>query len=184
MKRQNKKQTRLCACLALLMIVIWTVTGCASNAPPDRFADVGGLSFHAEAEGTLNGQPICVRIFVRSSEEDVKEVRVEYLSPPVLQGMTVKARIKADAEGNVTSSQVEITYAEHTRDLSSASADGLLLPATVFLNLHTPDTIQKGELGYTLTYAQDRVLVINSDGIPTAFSSPSLSLCILEWGFD
>lgn len=168
----------------LLVSLAVTLTGCTKEAPIEQFSSLQSRAFCAEAEGTLNGHPVRVRILSQVSAEKTKEASVEYLSPPVLQGLRVTAQFDTAEDGSLTVIKTELTYGDHTRVLSPGTTNGILLPLTVLLDLRTPDTLQKSETGYTLTYPHDRVLILSPSDIPTAFSSPHLSLRILEWQFE
>lgn len=168
----------------LLISLATLLTGCARETPIEQFSSLQSRAFCAEAEGTLNGHPVRVRILSQVSVEKTKEACVEYLSPPLLQGLRVTAQFDTAEDGSLTVTKTELTYADHTRALPPGSTNGILLPLTVLLELNTPDTLQKSETGYTLTYPHDRTLVLSPNGIPTAFSSPHLSLRILEWQFE
>ena len=179
---KNSFKNRMRCLLCLLTVCACFLSGCARTSPPS-LSRIRERDFSAEVSGVMNGQELHLYLTVTGTEETAKKVRLEYLSPPGLNGVTVTAHLDPDTVtdriGAVTfptCSDVRITYQGHSHTLPSGALDGLLLPASLLLSLNTPATVQRGNDTYTLTFENGVVLVLSPDGTPLSLASPALSV--------
>lgn len=187
---KNIFKDRMLCLLYLLTVCACLFSGCAQTSPPST-SYIWEHDFSAEVSGVMNGQELRLYLTVTGTDTTAKAVRLEYLSPSVLDGMTVTARVApttaADRNGAIelpACSDVEITYRGHSHALPTGALDGLLLPVSLLFSLSTPTTVQKGDATYTLTFDGGIVLVLAPDGMPRSLASPLLSVTFTPLDFS
>ncbi len=175
-----------CKFLCLLVLCACLLSACGEGGRVPNVAALFGTAFSAEVEITKNGQELLARIEASAVADGQRSVCVRYLSGGVLCGVTVEGRVEAG--GGVGAScigECHVTLGELVLSLPEGTADGLLDPVTALLELSAASSVQQGSDGsFTLTFDGDRALVVGSDGTPTAFASPSLSMRILEFAWE
>lgn len=178
--------------LYLILVCAFVLSGCSHTSVPPSTDYIQERGFSAEVSGEMNGQQLVASVCVTCATDSGKrEARAEYASPSSLDGVTVTAVLFPQSEPKrnqgqplFTTEAPQISRGEHVYAVPIGTIDGLLLPATVLLSLGTPASVQKGADSYTLTFENNTVLIISTDGTPLSLSTPSLFLQFPSWAWE
>ena len=120
----------------------------------------GKTAFTAEIRGAKGGGEFTAKIGISPTDGDTC-VRIEYIAPDTLAGITVEARCQEDG---TLSGEAEILRAGTSERLDAENLEGLLSPVSRLLKLAEHTAVQKeGEL-YTLQFANDITVKVNEAG--------------------
>lgn len=164
------------AVILLLVAFLWSCGGCADTTPPDYLAFLE-RAFVAEIRGERNGTAFSAKISAMPSEDGVT-VRIEYLNPDSLGGISVTSVCNADGD---LVGDAEVCRGETAVRVDSQSLFGLLEPALCWFLLDTHTAVQKREGGYILQFADGVLTVMDERGLPRSYSSEELCYDIIWW---
>ena len=161
----------------IAFLVLLGVLGGGVSCAPSLPAPDGGMtgSFSAELAGELYGVSFCARLEV-TEEETGRKIRLEYLSPPALEGLILET--VAGEEG------VTLTLGEQRLETTAAAVAGWLLPAEALLLVgeEPPLSVERnGEGSYRFVLPGETIFTVDPKGIPQSLSSPNICLSVLRF---
>jgi len=162
--------------ILLFVVLLWSCGGCADQTPPDYLAFLK-RAFAAEIRGERNGTAFSAKISATPSEDGVT-VRVEYLTPDTLSGISVTSTCTADGS---LAGDAEVCRGKTAVRLDAESVSGLLEPVRGWFLLDTHTAVQKQESGYVLQFADGVAAVMNEAGLPKSYSAPSIWYDVIWW---
>ena len=151
----------------LLVVVLMSswAAGCAPARSGMTYASEGG---HGEVRGKMNGVEFCAAVEIGEGGE---QLRVEYLSPPSLCGLTLTAR------GEVC----EVKLGDVFFTCETSDVVGFLRPITAFLPTEEASTVQKEGDNTVLTFPTGGVLILSPAGEPISLSRNDIEMHVVWW---
>ena len=152
--------------LLLVVVVMSSVTfGCAPARSKMDYLESGG---HGEVSGEMNGLAFSALVEISPGGETV---RVEYLSPASLCGLT----ITKNSEGR------EVRLGDICSPCNETEIAGLLRPATAFLLYGDAKSVQKEGENTVLTFPLGSVLTLSPKGEPISLSGEDIDVRVVWW---
>lgn len=168
-----KSVLRIVAILIAVGLML-ALGGCAGTPPDHRAVLENGLC--AELRGSMGEIKFCAKITVEKAPNGDagkdRGITVEYLSPAVLQGISVCGR--CNPEGSV-SGTAEVLYGGTHLNTDASAVEGLLRPATAFFAVGETASVQKVGKTYKTVFEDGAYLITDMAGAPLSFSSQKLS---------
>jgi len=184
-KKRTKQGIFLLLCLLTVPLIL--LSGCGKTALPRDCAHLRERGFSAEARGIMGGQELRMLIRVEKKDGTLRQIRAEFVSPPVLEGVCVLAEARLGLRGSSEApvlTAVQIERGDITLSAPPAATRGLLAPATTLFSLTTPTTVQRGSNTHTLTFEKGIVLVLSDSGVPISLSTPDLNVTFHNWTWE
>lgn len=159
-----------------LVVLLWACGGCTAQTPPDYLAFLE-RAFAAEIRGERNGTAFSAKISATPSEDGVT-VRIEYMTPDSLTGISVTSTCNAD--GSLVG-DAEVCRGKTAVRLDSGAFSGLLEPVLCWFLLDTHTAVQKEAVGYVLQFADGVTAVMDETGLPKSYSAPTIWYDVIWW---
>ena len=150
--------------LVVVLISLWG-TGCAPARSGMDYLESGG---HGEVSGEMNGIEFSALIEISPTGESV---RVEYLSPASLSGLTVTKKEE----------RYEVRLGEVCSVCDRTEIAGFLRPVTAFLPYGDAKSVQKEGENTILTFPDGGMLTLSPKGEPFAFKREDIEMRVVWW---
>ncbi|MBQ7391973.1 MAG: hypothetical protein IJV73_04740 [Clostridia bacterium] len=150
--------------LTVVLMSMWGF-GCAPARSGMDYLESGG---HGEVSGQINGMDFSALVEISPGGESV---RVEYLSPDALCGLTL-TKNKEECEVHLG----EVCFVCDTSEVV-----GFLRPVTALLPQGEANSVQKEGENTILTFPSGGVLTLSPKGEPLAFREESIEMRVVWW---
>ena len=141
------------------------LVGCTPARSRTDYLMLGG---RGEVVGRMNGMEFSAVIEL---EKNGEELRVEYLSPSTLKGLT----LTSDGEN------CEVYLGDVSFSCKATEVNGFLLPVTAFLLYGDAKSVQKEGENTVLTFPSGSVLTLSPKGEPISLSSAEIDMRVVWW---
>ena len=155
--------------MILTFVLLGLCCACGTQSVPDYLA-FRGHEWEAEIRGERDGAPFSAKIAVTPTEENTT-VRVEYLTPDALCGISLTAACDADGTPCGTA---ELRRGETVISGEAADFYGLLEPTLCWFLLGAHTAVQKEGTLFVLHFSDGVSVTLDEKGDPKSYSAPRL----------
>ena len=150
--------------LTVVLISMWGF-GCAPARSGMDYLESGG---HGEVSGQINGMDFSALVEISPGGESV---RVEYLSPDALCGLTL----------TLLGESCEVRLGEVCFSCDVGEVEGLLRPATAFLLYGDANSVQKEGENTVLVFPSGSTLTLSPKGEPISLVGEDVEMRVVWW---
>ena len=148
----------------VVLMSLWG-TGCAPARSGMDYLESGG---HGEVSGQMDGMAFSAVVELSPNGE---RVRVEYLSPDALCGLTL----------TLLGESCEVRLGEVCFSCDVGEVEGLLRPATAFLLYGDANSVQKEGENTVLVFPSGSTLTLSPKGEPISLVGEDVEMRVVWW---